>query len=124
MFFSEIYDTIKNLIYDKERSFKIMKKCSWCNSKIEDDIKICPFCKATQNVNKQSISKNYVESYLEKHPKWKQEKRKILIECPTCHSTNTQVITTKERVVSVAMLGLFSKKINKSFKCNNCGYTW
>lgn len=44
--------------------------------------------------------------------------------CPTCNSTNIQKIGTGERVASVAMLGIFSKKINKSFKCKNCGYTW
>lgn len=44
--------------------------------------------------------------------------------CPTCGSTNVQKITGLERGISVATLGLFSKKINKSFKCNHCGYTW
>ena len=44
--------------------------------------------------------------------------------CPTCGSTNIRKISTGERMVSVGMLGLFSKKINKSFKCNVCGYTW
>ncbi len=45
-------------------------------------------------------------------------------ECPTCHSKNIQRISGVERGASVAMLGLFSKKLNKSFKCKNCGYTW
>lgn len=44
--------------------------------------------------------------------------------CPTCQSTNIQKIGGLERGVSVAAWGLFSKKINKSFKCKNCGYTW
>lgn len=44
--------------------------------------------------------------------------------CLTCSSTNIQRIGTGERVTSVAMLGIFSKKINKSFRCKNCGYTW
>lgn len=44
--------------------------------------------------------------------------------CPTCGSTNIRKISTGERMVSVGMLGLFSKKISKSFKCNSCGYTW
>lgn len=44
--------------------------------------------------------------------------------CPTCGSTNIRKISTGERMVSVGILGLFSKKINKSFKCNSCGYTW
>lgn len=46
------------------------------------------------------------------------------VKCPTCQSTNIQKISGLERSASVAMLGLFSKKINKSFKCNHCGYTW
>ena len=44
--------------------------------------------------------------------------------CPHCHSTNISPIGTGERMGSVMMLGLFSKKINKSFKCKNCKYTW
>ena len=44
--------------------------------------------------------------------------------CPTCSSTNVQKIGGLERAGSVYMFGVFSKKINKSFKCKNCGYTW
>lgn len=44
--------------------------------------------------------------------------------CPTCNSTNISKIGSMERVGSVAIWGLFSKKINKTFKCNNCGHTW
>ena len=44
--------------------------------------------------------------------------------CPTCGSTDIKKIGTCERVASVAMIGLFSKKINKSYKCLNCKYTW
>lgn len=47
-----------------------------------------------------------------------------LPKCPTCSSTNIQKIGIGERAVSVYMLGIFSRKINKSFKCKNCGYTW
>lgn len=44
--------------------------------------------------------------------------------CLTCGSTNVKKIGAGERVVSVSMFGIYSKKINKSFKCKNCGYTW
>ena len=44
--------------------------------------------------------------------------------CPTCGSTNISKIGAVERVGSIALWGLFSKKINKTFKCNNCGHTW
>lgn len=45
-------------------------------------------------------------------------------ECPTCHNKNVQRISGFERGVSIIGLGIFSKKINKSYKCKNCGYTW
>lgn len=44
--------------------------------------------------------------------------------CPTCGSTNIRKIGTGERVASVVGFGIFSKKINKTWKCKNCGHTW
>lgn len=44
--------------------------------------------------------------------------------CPTCQSTNIRKIGAGERAASVLGLGIFSKKINKTWKCNNCGHTW
>lgn len=44
--------------------------------------------------------------------------------CPTCGSTNIRKIGGIERGASIGAFGIFSKKINKTFKCNNCGYTW
>lgn len=52
------------------------------------------------------------------------DKQNCIPKCPTCKSINVQKIGTGERLASIAMIGIFSKKINKSFKCNNCGYTW
>lgn len=49
---------------------------------------------------------------------------KPTVECPYCNSTNTRKIGDGERVVSVLGLGLLSNKINKSFKCKNCGGTF
>ena len=46
------------------------------------------------------------------------------VTCPYCHSTNVLKIGTGERVASIIGLGIFSKKINKSFKCKNCGGTF
>jgi uncharacterized protein YjdB len=46
------------------------------------------------------------------------------VRCPNCHSTNVKAITGTERAMSIMGLGIFSKKINKSFKCLNCKYTW
>ncbi len=47
-----------------------------------------------------------------------------ILHCPTCGSTNIRKIGGVERGASIAAFGIFSKKINKTFKCENCGYTW
>lgn len=44
--------------------------------------------------------------------------------CPTCGSTNIKKIGSIERGASIWAFGIFIKKINKTFKCGNCGYTW
>lgn len=49
---------------------------------------------------------------------------KTIPKCPTCGSTNISKISAGERIISVGVLGLGSNKINKSYKCNNCKYTW
>lgn len=46
------------------------------------------------------------------------------IHCPNCNSTNVKQISGTERAASVLGLGILSKKINKSYKCLNCKYTW
>lgn len=44
--------------------------------------------------------------------------------CPFCNSTDVRKISGGERAISILGLGLLSKKINKSFKCNKCGGTF
>lgn len=51
-------------------------------------------------------------------------RRASLPKCPTCQSTDIQKMSGFERGVSIFGLGLFSKKINKTYKCNQCGYMW
>lgn len=52
------------------------------------------------------------------------DKSKNIPKCPTCQSTNIRKIGSGERVASVVGLGLFSRKINKTWMCNNCKHTW
>lgn len=53
-----------------------------------------------------------------------QERESSRPHCPTCGSTNIKKITGTERAASVIGLGIFSKKINKSYKCLKCKCTW
>lgn len=52
------------------------------------------------------------------------EEKSRVPKCPTCGSTNIRKMSGVERGASIAAFGIFSKKINKTFKCGNCGYTW
>lgn len=52
------------------------------------------------------------------------EEKSRVPKCPTCGSTNIRKMGGVERGASILAFGIFSKKINKTFKCENCGYTW
>lgn len=55
----------------------------------------------------------YAAKNAAKHPK-----------CPACGSTNTERISTLNRAVSVAAVGLASSKIGKQYQCKNCKHKW
>lgn len=54
----------------------------------------------------------------------KTEEKKFIPKCPTCGSVNVKLIGSGERTLSVITFGFLSNKINKSYKCLNCKYTW
>ncbi len=69
--------------------------------------------KMVNNINTNSYPKNPASTQPTNVPK-----------CPTCQSTNIRKMGSVERGASILTWGIFSKKINKTFKCNNCGHTW
>lgn len=44
--------------------------------------------------------------------------------CPICGSHNTERISTLNRTVSIATVGLASSKIGKQYQCKNCKHKW
>ena len=58
------------------------------------------------------------------HGKTILEEKSRVPKCPTCQSTSIRKMGGIERGASIYAFGIFSKKINKTFKCQNCGYTW
>lgn len=89
---------------------------------IEKVIKTSPNFDQYYHVNREAIIKRDKDFFraANEHAKQKENVPK----CPTCGSTNIRKIGALERGTSASMFGLFSKKINKSFECKNCGYTW
>lgn len=64
------------------------------------------------------------EQYKERKIQQKEKNNSLKIKCPNCGSTNTQRISISSRAISIGTVGILSNKINKSFKCNKCKYTW
>lgn len=55
---------------------------------------------------------------------WEIQQINCVPRCPTCGSTNVKPISGLERGTSIMGLGIFSRKINKTYKCLNCKYMW
>jgi len=115
-------------------------KCPACNMSIEDSFNVCPICGTTitqsdkdnYHENLKQIEESYKKSLEEYNQRlkgeYKQEKSQVkqvfVPKCPTCGSTNIERIGMLDRAVSIGILGIFSNKINKSYKCRNCKATW
>jgi len=134
--------------------YKLYKETECVSHKLKEEIKEiektvlkpketiqCPSCKKTINITSRVCEYcgfDGISSYLLQRERGKQTHFSTSTttnnnvggsvnnkpHCPHCHSTNISAIGTGERVGSIAMWGIFSKKINKSFKCKDCGYTW
>ena len=114
--------------------------CPHCGFNIKKIISYCPLCKSDKVLMDYLKDKNELVcpkcgfggklSTPEDEARWaeqrriEEEQKANVPPCPFCNSTNIHKISGTERAVSVIGLGLFSKKINKSFKCNNCGGTF
>ena len=85
------------------------------------------FKQYNEEIEKYNLAKLNFEKYQQEVVK--EQEYKAIIEaskpkCPSCGSTNIQKITTTDRAVSVATVGLASGKIGKQYKCRNCKHMW
>ena len=65
------------------------------------------------------------ETILAAEKRAKEERLAKLPECPICKSKEyVERITTMDRGVSVAMVGLASGKIGKQYRCKKCKHMW
>lgn len=100
---------------DKLNAWQYIARATGCSPK-----------EASNKVNKILMENPLLQAICEEHypSEYNDYSPRSVPKCPTCGSTNIKRISGTERAASVFGLGLFSKKINKSFKCENCGYTW
>ena len=125
-------------ICPKCANFKIAGTCPFCNVQcVETDITRDEYWAMSER-QKEELINHFIETLIkdtydpkareyreanEHAPFWNYVPESKPT-CPTCHSQNVQRISGIERGASVIGFGLLSNKINKSFKCRSCGYTW
>lgn len=128
-----------------------LKKCEECGKEVSDKADSCPNCGCpiTKNVlcpycnfdsgntfkeiqksgysitctNCGKIIKvmtNEEETLFDSQLREKQN----IPKCPTCGSTKLSKVSTISKAGSVALWGLFSQKVKKTWHCGNCGYEW
>lgn len=97
----------KNPLYDKDIAIRVAKERTAIRQRRIDEYD----AQRAEEAKKQLMDEVYQKIHNQPH-------------CPTCGSTNIQKLDVIDRAVSVGMFGLASNKINKSFKCKNCGHTW
>lgn len=106
-----------NLSYD---DFKIIKQVSTDKSFIEAMIKLHD-TDIIEYETKMSHFRNQVEQQKQAEQIAKQSN---IPHCPTCSSTDIKKISVISKAGSVAMWGLFSRKVDKQWHCNSCGSEW
>lgn len=127
------------------------QKCDYCNNSLEYIPKQFLIGKRGIAINDE-LKDQFINDYIKSSPEFNQylfehreedmfnkrmsdraklahgasilEEQSRVPRCPTCGSTNIRKMGGVERGASIAAFGIFSKKINKTFKCSNCGYTW
>ena len=118
-----------------------MIKCPNCGQRIQDSSRKCKYCgydditsyilnierKKDIARRQKELKEREIRDFTINHPVeyiQPQTQQQNIPKCPTCGSTNIRKMGGVERGASIAAFGIFSKKINKTFKCGNCGYTW
>lgn len=97
-----------------------MKKCPNCEKMYRDFDQYCLVCR----YKLQYIEGTEKVEYCPEPHELMGNSGENIPKCPTCQSTNIRKMSAVESGASIFAFGIFSKKINKTFKCSNCGYTW
>lgn len=88
--------------------------------KLKDDLKLAKKDYEAYKLQQQKEYKKMMDSvYADNIKKSLQHPQ-----CPNCGSTNTVKISTANRMVSIAAVGVASSKIGKQYECKKCKHKW
>lgn len=89
---------------------------------IEFELKMSQFKKNMQDSNSQSSYSAPSRNAQSSAKVWSAPQN--VPKCPTCGSTNIHKISVASKAGSVALWGIFSRKVHKQWHCNNCKSEW
>ena len=90
------------------------KRCRKCGALYPDDMIQCPTCGKENN----TLFSKTIDT--KPHHTLELQTKKIVVSCPYCKSTNTQKITSTEKVVNIALFGIFGNKRKHQWHCKDC----
>lgn len=107
---------------------KSIRKCTLCGREYLKPQAICPKCNIVlmklSDYERLGMEANRANFQKEVERQEKLQKQQNTPKCPTCGSTDIKKLSTTSKVLGVGLLGLASKTVGKTYKCNKCGYYW
>lgn len=124
-------------------SFETNIQCETCHvDMISTGIDATQYHQEARDVEKKRIAEEFARKNPEYDPALEAERKKkdaeiwlatcsthavtnqYVPKCPTCGSPKIHKISTASKVASVALVGIFSRKVHKQWHCDNCGSEW
>lgn len=107
---------------------KSIRKCTLCGREYLKPQAICPKCNIVlmklSDYERLGMEANRANFQKEVERQEKLQKQQNIPKCPICGSTDIKKLSTTSKVLGVGLLGLASKTVGKTYKCNKCGYYW
>ena len=107
---------------------KLIRKCPLCGREYLKPKAICDKCDIVlmklSDSERLGMEANHANFQEEVERQEKLQKQQNIPKCPTCGSTDIKKLSTTSKVLGVGLLGLASKTVGKTYKCNKCGYYW
>lgn len=107
---------------------KSIRKCTLCGREYLKPQAICPKCNIVlmklSDYERLGMEANRANFQKEVERQEKLQKQQNIPKCPTCGSTDIKKLSTTSKVLGVGLLGLASKTVGKTYKCNKCGCYW
>ena len=118
-------DNYETKVFD---SYTKKIKCPNCSSLIPETSRACPECDfdgiSSYLLQLERERQSKIIDYTHQYEPVNGNNVAYVPKCPTCGSPNIKKISGLSKAGSVALWGIFSRKVYKQWHCNSCGSEW